>query len=72
MRLLGERNWYLPRWLTWLPNIHIEGARPAAVAPAALVRQYAGDGMVANTAAPVADGTPPVAAASPSARREQP
>jgi RND superfamily putative drug exporter len=20
MKLLGDRNWYLPRWLEWLPN----------------------------------------------------
>src|SRR5215218_7136024 len=25
MALLGERNWYLPRWLRWLPDLHIEG-----------------------------------------------
>ena len=25
MRLLGERNWYLPRWLQWLPNLQVEG-----------------------------------------------
>ena len=25
MRLLGERNWYLPRWLEWLPNLQVEG-----------------------------------------------
>lgn len=25
MRLLGERNWYLPPFLRWLPNISIEG-----------------------------------------------
>jgi RND superfamily putative drug exporter len=24
MRLLGEWNWYLPRWLEWLPRIQIE------------------------------------------------
>ena len=24
MRLLGEWNWYLPRWLEWLPRIEIE------------------------------------------------
>lgn len=24
MRLLGERNWYLPKWLRWLPNIAVE------------------------------------------------
>jgi putative drug exporter of the RND superfamily len=25
MRLLGDRNWYLPRWLQWLPQIRVEG-----------------------------------------------
>jgi RND superfamily putative drug exporter len=25
MRLLGDRNWYLPRWLDWLPQLHVEG-----------------------------------------------
>jgi RND superfamily putative drug exporter len=25
MRLLGDRNWYMPRWLQWLPELHIEG-----------------------------------------------
>jgi RND superfamily putative drug exporter len=25
MALLGDRNWYFPRWLEWLPEIHIEG-----------------------------------------------
>jgi RND superfamily putative drug exporter len=24
MKLLGNRNWYLPRWLSWIPNISIE------------------------------------------------
>ena len=24
MRLLGERNWYLPSWLEWLPRVEIE------------------------------------------------
>ena len=30
MRLLGERNWHLPRWLQWLPNVQIEGTSPGA------------------------------------------
>jgi len=30
MRLLGERNWYLPRWLGWLPPVHIESPRLTA------------------------------------------
>jgi uncharacterized membrane protein YdfJ with MMPL/SSD domain len=28
MQLLGDRNWYLPAWLRWLPDVHVEGARP--------------------------------------------
>jgi putative drug exporter of the RND superfamily len=27
MKLLGERNWYLPSWLRWLPDFHVEGGR---------------------------------------------
>jgi putative drug exporter of the RND superfamily len=27
MKLLGEWNWYLPRWLNWLPDFHVEGGR---------------------------------------------
>jgi putative drug exporter of the RND superfamily len=30
MELLGDRNWYFPSWLEWLPEIHIEGHAPAA------------------------------------------
>jgi putative drug exporter of the RND superfamily len=29
MRLLGERNWYLPQWLEWLPAVAIEDAEVA-------------------------------------------
>ena len=25
MKLLGNRNWYLPSWLEWLPRVNIEG-----------------------------------------------
>ena len=25
MALFGEANWYLPRWLSWLPRLHVEG-----------------------------------------------
>jgi len=31
MRLLGDRNWYLPRWLQWLPQVHVEGREPDLV-----------------------------------------
>jgi uncharacterized membrane protein YdfJ with MMPL/SSD domain len=30
MTLLGKWNWYLPSWLNWLPEMHIEGRRAAA------------------------------------------
>jgi RND superfamily putative drug exporter len=33
MKLLGNRNWYLPRWLQWLPNLHVEGAEPTNLKP---------------------------------------
>jgi uncharacterized membrane protein YdfJ with MMPL/SSD domain len=31
MKLLGDWNWYLPRWLDWLPTLRLEGSsvRPA-------------------------------------------
>jgi len=38
MELLGDRNWWFPRWLEWLPRIHVEGESevfaPVAPAPA--------------------------------------
>jgi len=35
MRLLGDWNWYLPRWLGWLPRLEHEPTAPeAAPAPA--------------------------------------
>jgi RND superfamily putative drug exporter len=35
MALLKDLNWYLPSWLQWLPNVHIEGSavRPDVSAP---------------------------------------
>ena len=27
MELLGERNWYLPRWLEWLPHYEVEATK---------------------------------------------
>jgi RND superfamily putative drug exporter len=34
MKLLGERNWYLPRWLQWLPRLESDGAESApAITP---------------------------------------
>jgi RND superfamily putative drug exporter len=34
MKLLGERNWYLPGWLTWLPHVRTEAAVGMAANPA--------------------------------------
>jgi putative drug exporter of the RND superfamily len=42
MKLLGERNWYLPAWLTWLPDVHVEGAEPP---PTAALRPIAAGGQ---------------------------
>jgi putative drug exporter of the RND superfamily len=28
MSLLGDRNWYFPRWLQWLPDLRVEGSAP--------------------------------------------
>jgi RND superfamily putative drug exporter len=37
MKLLGERNWYLPRWLEWLPRLEPDEAQPVPNAkPAAI------------------------------------
>ncbi len=34
MKLLGDWNWYLPRWLMWLPDVRVEsdgrGSQPLA------------------------------------------
>jgi RND superfamily putative drug exporter len=35
MELLGDRNWYLPRWLEWLPNVAVEGHAPTTHLPGA-------------------------------------
>ncbi|MDH3606501.1 MAG: MMPL family transporter [Acidimicrobiia bacterium] len=34
MRLLGDYNWYLPKWLDWLPHVDIEGHEAALGAEA--------------------------------------
>ena len=33
MKLLGERNWYLPSWLNWIPDVHVEGHSSAKLPP---------------------------------------
>jgi RND superfamily putative drug exporter len=34
MKLLGDWNWYLPRWLDWLPQVKHETAPDSAPAAA--------------------------------------
>ena len=29
MALLGKYNWFLPRWLEWLPKVRIDASQPA-------------------------------------------
>jgi hypothetical protein len=29
MRLLGARNWYLPTWLQWLPDLRVDATKQA-------------------------------------------
>jgi RND superfamily putative drug exporter len=31
MKLLGDWNWYLPRWLEWLPDFTHERSAPDAL-----------------------------------------
>ena len=33
MMLLGEKNWYLPKWLEWLPNLEHDGSSEPIDAP---------------------------------------
>ena len=42
MQLLGERNWYLPSWLRWLPDVHVEGTRANTPAARRTVSAWSG------------------------------
>jgi RND superfamily putative drug exporter len=35
MKLLGDRNWYLPEWLEWLPHLDHGGSIEPIQAPPA-------------------------------------
>jgi RND superfamily putative drug exporter len=45
MKLLGDRNWYLPRWLEWLPRLEHETPR-APEAPAVSAQRGGGASFV--------------------------
>ena len=38
MQLLGDRNWYLPSWLRWLPHFDVEGHVEQAADPRSRTR----------------------------------
>ena len=60
MKLLGERNWYLPSWLGWLPDVHVEGAEPPdPPAEGQLRPMRGGDGCDVRSAPPADRPTPP-------------
>jgi RND superfamily putative drug exporter len=46
MELLGDWNWYFPRWMEWLPRINIEGALQPAPAATNVEREPAQPGSV--------------------------
>jgi RND superfamily putative drug exporter len=54
MKLLGKRNWYLPKWLEWLPNVQVEGPHTQAFEDA--VRQPAAPEAAAATVGSGAGG----------------
>jgi RND superfamily putative drug exporter len=41
MKMLGEWNWYLPRWLDWLPHVRLETGRTAPAGGASQVNPAA-------------------------------
>jgi RND superfamily putative drug exporter len=42
MQLLGERDWYLPRWLEWLPTLRHDTVPTPVPAPAVPIPAQAG------------------------------
>jgi RND superfamily putative drug exporter len=51
MQLLGERNWWLPRWLGWLPTLRAEPV-PALPPVGCEPQPDVADLMVSSAAAP--------------------
>ena len=41
MTLLGDTNWWLPHWLTWLPDLRIEGAPAQLESPDTIIGGWA-------------------------------
>ena len=72
MELLGDWNWYLPRWLQWLPDISVEGRRPLAGESEGLSRDPRDDGRPEGVPVPQSERMPafrvPAHAGAPAAR----
>jgi RND superfamily putative drug exporter len=66
MSLLGTWNWYLPRWLEWLPDFSVEGRRVAPAAGAGAVA-FAGEPVAGASAADATAGTASAEPAAPGA-----
>ncbi len=43
MELLGDRNWWFPRWLEWLPRLNVEGEGSIVAPPVPVPEPVAGD-----------------------------
>ena len=50
LALLGERTWYLPGWLAWLPHLEIEGHSPATSAAGTRSRAVTVSGLAGRSA----------------------
>ena len=61
MKLLGDRNWYLPSWLEWIPTPRPRRQRRRAAAPRPRHRLHPGAGAVRRVA-PQAHPRPPAPA----------
>ena len=48
MALLGGWNWYLPSWLDWLPELHVEGRASDPAAPGATRTSELGEHLMAS------------------------
>ncbi len=53
MELLGDANWWFPRWLDWLPNVHIEGTERLVTAGVELEAAWADLGQEQRQPEPV-------------------
>jgi RND superfamily putative drug exporter len=55
MKLLGDRNWYLPGWLQWLPKLDVEGHQQAERVRLPELEQVSSNGEVDAERVPARD-----------------